>query len=415
MNGEQQLPDTNQSWWQLSVIQLAGWMSLPTLATSILILQVNSFLGAILTIIVGNAILWFIRLGIVSMSHEKRQSTLDISKDYLGNFGSYFIAVLLLVSTLAWYITQMTVASRTLTHLITFEENDEINQFIQVSVFLGLVSTFLCMEGIVLLRRLATFAFPLLFLSFLIVFILLPEKAPHANGNPLSLAGLTLVLATNLGISSDYPTFFRHSKSWADSIKALILIQLISIILGILSLYFGSLILKTFEINESLALSSDSYVFYYALILFISLSVITANVANVYSASVGWEVLAPKALVGRKEYLILGLGLTILFILFSNFVSLDYLLTLSETSLVHLCIILILGYLVSKWFGKPTTPVQIVYFIAWLLATASYFVQVTLFPKISAVELGFFVILFVVIFSFGVMRLTGHLSLNMKR
>lgn len=347
MEQEQKLPDIHQSWGQLTVIQLAGWMSLPTLATSILILQVNSFLGSILTIIVGNAILWFIRLGIVAMSHEKRQSTLDISRDYLGNFGSYFIAVLLLVSTLAWYITQTTVASRTITHLITFEENNEINQFIQVSVFLGLVSTFLCMEGIVLLRRLATFALPLLFLSFLIVFILLPERAPHTNGNPLSLAGLTLVLATNLGISSDYPTFFRHSKSWEDSIKALIIIQLVSIILGILSLYFGSLILKTFEINEPLVLSSDSYTFYYALILFISLSVITANVANVYSASVGWEVLAPKALVGRKEYLILGLGLTILFILFSNFVSLDFLLTLSETSLVHLCIILVLGYIYS--------------------------------------------------------------------
>ncbi len=52
------LPDSHQSVWQLAAIQMAGWTSLPILATSIAVLQKNSFLGAALTIFVGNTILW---------------------------------------------------------------------------------------------------------------------------------------------------------------------------------------------------------------------------------------------------------------------------------------------------------------------------------------------------------------------
>ncbi len=68
----------------------------------------------------------------------------------------------------------------------------------------------------------------------------------------------------------------------------------------------------------------------FSLIVFVFLSVICANVANVYSASVGWEVLAPSALVGRKEYLILGLGLTVIFIFVSNLFSVELLLNSSR-------------------------------------------------------------------------------------
>src|SRR5882672_6201963 len=110
-----ELPDITQSSWQLAAIQLSGWKSLPIVATSLLILQKNTFLGVIFTVIVGNAILWFLRLGILSMSHTHRKSTLDISRDYLGHFGSYFIAILLIASTFAWFITQTTAASDALT------------------------------------------------------------------------------------------------------------------------------------------------------------------------------------------------------------------------------------------------------------------------------------------------------------
>ena len=364
------LPDTQQTFWQLSVIQLSGWISLPILAASIIILQTNSFLGSVLTIIVGNAILWFLRLAIVMMSHKKRQSTLDVARDYLGKKGSYFIGVLLVASTLAWFVAQTTAASSALTRLISINESPDIDQFIQMSVFLGIVSTFLCMEGMKLLRKVATICFPFLIVAFFIVLFTLPAKSLEGNGNPTSLAGLTLVLANNLGITSDLPTFFRHSRSLVDSIKGLTIVQVVSVGLGICSLYFGSILNLGFNIDDQAVLSSGNNLLRIGLIVFVFFSVICANVANVYSASVGWEVIAPKALVGRKEYLIIGLGLTTIFILVSKVISTDYLLEVSDSSLVNLCIVLIMGYLFSRSVGRSPSPIeQVFYFLGWLVST----------------------------------------------
>ena len=212
--------------------------------------------------------------------------------------------------------------------------------------------------------------------NYFLIFFSIPLQTTVQNTNPLSLAGLTLVLATNLGLSSDLPTFFRHSESWNTSVKSLLIIQLVSVGLGLLSLYFGSLINHGFEVNETLVMGSGSSVLRIALISYLFISVICANVANVYSASVGWEILAPKAFLGRKEYLILGLTLTTIFILLSNLIPLDFLLAASDISLVNLCIILVIGSMITKRLkAKPNVYLQGTYFLAWLIPTLLTFFQ----------------------------------------
>jgi purine-cytosine permease-like protein len=374
MSHTQELPDAHQTYWQLAAIQLSGWTSLPILATSLLLLQTNSFLGSILTLIVGNAVLWFIRLGLIAMSHSKRQSTLDISREYLSDFGAFFISVLLLLSTYAWYLTQTTTASSTLIRLFSLHESPQIDQFTQMSVFLGILSAFLCMQGMPLLRKISSFCFPILILLFMCLLFTLPA-ASTPNLHATSLSGLGLVLATNLGITSDFPTFFRHSKSWEDSIKALTIVQIFSLAIAICSLYFGSIIHGNIEISARLALQNPLLRF--SLLGFVFLSVICANVANVYSASVGWEVLAPKALIGRKEYLILGLILTSCFILFAKIIPTEFLLSWTDASLVNLTLVLIVGYILlrlSKSF--PSKQEQMIYLFSWALASLLNFFHI---------------------------------------
>ena len=371
--------------------------------TSVLILETNSVLGAMLTIVLGNAILWFIRLFIIMMSHDDRKSTLDISRDYLGSFGGYCIAVLLLFSTLIWYVAQTTAASKTLTCLAVIKENPQIDQFTQISVFLGIASAFLCMNGISILKRLCTYSLPFLILAFVFVLFSIPDLSLKGNGNALSLSGLSMVLATNLGITSDMPTFFRHSRSWDTSIKALTLIQIISLVLGLLSLYFGAIINQHFEVHKSL-LSAESNLFSAALIFFVFLSVLCANVANVYSASVGWELVAPKALIGRKEYLILGLGLTTIFILIFDLFPLEAVLHASDSSLVNLCLVLLFGYLISRYLKRPVSFFdKVTYFTAWFLATCLDVLQLVSPQKIAPDSLlfNFMLILAVLFLSFA--------------
>ncbi|MBX3718715.1 MAG: hypothetical protein KF898_03595 [Parachlamydiales bacterium] len=365
-----ELTDTHQSIWQLSVIQLSGWMSLPILATSVLILQVNTFYGAIMTIIVGNAVLWFIRLGIIMMSHRGRQSTLDISRAYLGDRGAYIIGALLLVSTLAWFIAQTTGASKTLVHLIDIREAPGINQFIQMSVLLGIASTFLCMEGITALRKLTMLAFPFIVVAFIVALFVVPFEIPKDGTQELSLAGIGLVLGAHLGITSDLPTFFRHSRSLRTSVAALTIIQLVSLALAICGLYFGAIMQEGFAINSAVVLGTGNESLRFSLIILVFLSVICANVANVYSASVGWEVIAPSALVGRKEYLILGLGLTTVFIMVSDLLSVELLLEASDSALVNLCMILVLGYVLGRILKRaPSSFDKHTYLAAWFLST----------------------------------------------
>ncbi len=404
------LTDTHQTFWQLAIIQLAGWTSLPILATSIIILQNNSFYGSIMTIIIGNAIVWFVRLGIIAMARKDRRSTMDLAKIYFGNFGSYFIAILLLISTVSWFVTQTTTASKTLTRLINIVENPAIDQFSQVSVLLGMVSAFLCMEGMVLLRKISTICFPILLIIFFIIIFQISDPTSANNYNSFSLTGLTLVLSTNLGITSDLPTFFRHSQSWSQSIKALTVIQIFSLALGVLSLYFGSFLGSDFGINDQYILNSKNEILRFSLIIFVFLSVICANVANVYSASVGWELVAPSALIGRKEYLILGLVLTTIFILFSNIFPIDLMLNISDSSMVNLCIVFILAFLITGWQRKsPDLFKKWSYFAAWLVSSLINLLQACdiLSNQFSTVFLGFITIA-VTLFSLFGLRLLLH-------
>jgi purine-cytosine permease-like protein len=373
-----ELPDREQTAWQLAVIQLSGWTSLPILATSIILLEKNSFLGAALTIIVGNALLWFLRLGIIAMSFAKKQSTLDIAREYLGEAGNYSIAILLLGATLVWFTAQTATASSSITQLLAINENAEIDQFSQVSVLMGLISTLFCMGGMVVLRKLSTISFPILVLLFFAIVFSLPNLPTSQTAMPLSLSGLTLVLSTNLGTTADLPTFFRHSQSWRASLIGLTWIQLISIFLGICSLYLGAVLQSGFQINQGAIISSGSALLRFSLIGFVFISTLCANVSNVYSASVGWELIAPKALVGRKEYFILGLMLTTIFILVSGGGGIEVQwLQICDNALVNLCLVLIGGFIISRRVGKlPNLFEQLTYFAAWLIASVINSLQV---------------------------------------
>lgn len=231
---------------------------------------------------------------------------------------------------------------------------------------------------------------------------------PTGGSATITLTGLGLVLGTNLGITSDLPTFFRHSDSWLTSIKALTIVQLISIGLGLCSLYFVGILEGNFGIKETVVLAAGNEWLRIALIVFVFFTVISANVANVYSASVGWEVVAPKALVGSREYLILGLGLTTVFILVSNIFSLEFLLEVTDSSLVNLCLVLILGYLISRWKGRlPNAYEQMTYFAAWAVSTVFNVLQYSrvMAGQISPLIVGLLLILVIVFSSFSSCRL----------
>jgi purine-cytosine permease-like protein len=368
-NHRYKITDLKQSWWQLAAIQLAGVSSLPILTGSILIIQNSNFLSAILSLILANILLWLIRVLVVNMSFKKRKSAIDISRDYFGNFGSYFIAILLLLSTFAWFIMQTTLASNSLNYLIPIEENLGINRFVQMGILIGILSTLFCMNGIKMIKWVSVIAFPLLFIAFIGIFFTANPSLPSKTVSGISLSGIPIILTTNLGITVDIPTFFRHSNSKKDSINAITLIQILSFLIGIGGLFLSFIVEPWFGITTNNKLLLNNFLLKNFLIIFIFISAICANISNVYSSSVGWELIAP-ILAGRKEYLILGLSLTMGFILIAKIFSLELLANLTDYSLINLTFVLIIGYL---WYlivkRSPNSQEKFSYFIAWIIAT----------------------------------------------
>ncbi|MGE3557142.1 MAG: hypothetical protein AB7M93_29985 [Candidatus Obscuribacterales bacterium] len=399
------LPDTHQNAWSLASIQLAGATSLPVLAASVLLLQQNNLATSLLTLLAANVLLFFIRLGIVYMSYGHRASTLDIAKDYVGNLGSYPIAILLIASTIAWYTAQTTLASNSLTNLIPLPEIPGINRFIQIAALLGIVSTLLCMEGIVVLKWLSLISFPILLLAFLGAIFTTPNPTLTDGPITLSFPGLGIVLGTNLGVTADLPTFFRHSASRRTSVYALLIIQVFSLLIGIGGLYIATILNPWFGISN--APLDAVHPLRTLLIILIFISVICANVVNVYSASVGWELVAP-ALAGRKEYLLLGLGLTTIFILVANIFSMNFLLNATDNGLVNLCLILLVGYVIRLLTKHPPSLfLQMTYLLAWLASTTLNTLQFfnVLLGNNSPLVIGFGVILAVVGIGLAVQKL----------
>ncbi len=386
----QNLTDANQSSWQMAFIQLAGIINLPYLSSSILLTQRYSFYSALVTVIIGNLILWIIRFGLVKISFNKRKSTLDITHDCFGRIGAYIISFALLLDALAWFFIHTSVASNLLASFFNFRSFSETNHFIQLSIIIGVTSTALCMEGMKSLRILASVAFPLLLITFVGTLMSASSSTtPYVDaiskdlGGSFSLGGISLVLSSSLGSTVDLPTFFRHRRSWQDSINALTIFQVASLLIGIGALFLAQMIHVGLESGEyEVKIFSDQQKYFLSIFLFIS--AIYANVYNVYSSSVGWEVVAPKSLVGRKEYMIIGLALTIFFISFYNMFSLHGLLDIADSSMMNLCIVLFCFFLTCKIAYKSrNVKEKCLYLLAWLIASAFNMLQVFHYGFIS--------------------------------
>jgi purine-cytosine permease-like protein len=392
------LTDLNQSWWQLAAIQLTGVTSLPIITSSIILIKNNNFMSSIITLIIANILLWIIRLLIVNLSYKDRKSSIDISLEYFGKLGTYFIAILLLLSTFAEFVMQNTLASNALSYLTKIEANLGVNRFIQISVLIGILSTLFCMNGIKIIKWISIVFIPILFFSIIGILFTSDLKFPTGTIKDFSLSGLPLILTINLAVTIDIPTFFRHSKSKKDSINAIAAIQIISFLIGVAGLFLSTLIAPWFGLNTDNTILTNGFYLKSFLIIFIFISAISANITNVYSSSVGWELLAP-ILAGKKEYLILGLSLTLGFILIANIISLEILANLTDYALINLAFTIITAYtFFLRTKRKPFLYEKLSYFAAWVISIIFNFLQIygIILKTISPLITGFVLVISII-------------------
>lgn len=336
------IPDGHQNFWQLASIQIAT-IGLPGTIIGGHLAKEYGVGTAIVSVLIGNLLLWVIGLVIVLMSVQKRSNAIENVGDYLGRWGAMLASLILTVVFLIWYPINLGYAAAAIDSFSnTFEERQTL-----LSVAFGIFIALLSMGGIRLIRIICTVAFPILLLFLIYLFFITKNQIVWSGSWKVSFLATASVIAVILSGIVNLPTFFRHSRSKSHSIFALSLMtifvslfQTLTICIGISDPagFFPKALISNNSIYPSLAL------------LFIVAFSVCVNLGNIYFTSAVLDVFAPslKKLLGAGRYALIGLIGSAIFVMpqwyFFNFMELE---KIAEGFIACLDIILMIAFLVK--------------------------------------------------------------------
>jgi cytosine permease len=332
-------PDHNQNFWQLTCIQSAA-QSIPSIIMGGIIAQKFGVNAAISSIFIGNLIAWLIGLSIISMAAKERKNAVENTKEYLGKSGSLLMSMTLLIAFFSWYVLEIQAATLSLTPFLTMHTGFSP---VLLGTISGVVIAFISIGGIRLIKWIAVSAFPLIFF-FWLYSIFSSDNLTFEGSWELSLSAIFIITSLSLPGMVNLPTFFRHSKSQADSLLALTLITIFDMLFQLFSVF--TKITTPSEILTKLQLTQNGN-FQIALTLaFIILSLLCLNLVNIYYSSAALQELNKK-FAGPKSYLFVGLIGTILYTLSQNFPFMQFLENMTNNFIANIGVVLILSFLVS--------------------------------------------------------------------
>jgi hypothetical protein len=323
--------------------------------------------AAIVSIVIGNAILWLIGLSIVSMS-KKNEHAIENIKDALGKVPCYFAAIIWVFSFIFWYTLQIKGAMQ------GFQDADPSLTRTQVTAFgplLGLLAALISLSGIQGIRKLTYYALPfmLLYLFYILGFsIFTTPYAKYVRSSSLiSLPSILIVILFWIAATVNLPTVFRNSLSHVDSVVGLSFATIIRTFIQISGIFWGT---------AGFAAQSSPSLFAF----FILISYLISNFLNIYFASAVWDTLLPKYRF-RSEYFLVGLFGTSAYLasfLISEKYNMQFILEIAEFILLNflsiLGIVLVITYLIRITITHRERPFEKMWgALCWLIGCCSSF------------------------------------------
>lgn len=344
-----QFPERNQNFWQLTCIQSASQSISAMLIGGALSRQYGPKM-AILSICVGNLILWIIGLGVISMAAKERKNAIENVKGFLGKGSSIAMAIILIVAFLSWYMLEIQSSMATLAPLFPSGSNFILPL---LGGAFGILIAILSMGGIRIIRKVCVMAFPFL-LGFVLYEIFTSDLSIIESGSwGLSFSGIVTVVAITLAGTVNLPTFFRHSHSRADSFLALTLMTFFFILFQVSSIF-------TTMINPADVLASNSSPIYHiAVFIFVALALIALNLINIYFAAAGFELLFPRLGAGKGN-LIVGLIGTVIYVVLQNPEKMVFLEEIGDNFLANLGVVLLISYLIKAAIKHRTITSELI-------------------------------------------------------
>lgn len=333
------LQDTHQSFWQMASIQ-GACIGIPLMLIGGQIAQEDGPGSALISILVGNLLLWIIGFILVSMSFPGRKTIIETVGFFLGKPGAIIASLILLISFFSWYMFLIKHATNALdeqlkSYFVWWEDYS-----IRLAVFLGLLSALLSIGGIRLIKRLSVVLFP--YILFFIFFTLFTATtwADFEGSWSLSFHGIIIVFSIVLSGIINLPTFFRHGKSKPHALLALTLTILFLTLFESIPILLNISTPEDFFRVHDLNLGNTSYVV--LITLFVVFTFMMGGLTSIYFASAGWEMIVPHKW-SDKEYVIIGLLGTVSFTFLQIYAHMQLLIFSLESFILNLGAILVLS------------------------------------------------------------------------
>lgn len=280
-----------QNFLQLTSVQAGGAICLPMFLIGHTLEKKVGLPSSLIALFLGNFLLFVIALVTAYFGAKYRQSTAEIIRSLFGKRGAILFSVGMSLSLLGWFSIQLNVMTMGLQELLIIPKGFEI----YINLMLGLIIALVALKGSKGMCALANISMPILVAMIaLAVSQALGNDIVETESLPITLGGLSLVLASAIGAVIDLPTFFRESRSQKDALiaTALLFLFVIPLIEGV-GIYLS---VKTGDGNIIAALTgnSSSPLLKAFAALFVLFAGWTTNQANLYSATVSSQVIFPK-------------------------------------------------------------------------------------------------------------------------
>ena len=279
----------NQNWIALTAVQVGGAICLPVLLIGFEISRQFGLRAAIISILIGNALLFALAMIGAKMSADSDRTTVEHAGMHLGQTAKKLFAVIITLSMCVWFAIQAQMMAQDVLHMLP------VLPFVTESTVAFMITAIIiycAMSGIKSIEKLATIAVPLLVATMIAAVYQGAGNVPAQVDTPslLTSGGLSLVLATSIAAVIDLPTFFRHALNKKESYKAAAATFLIGIPLVE---FMGALLSHTTQASSLIdaLYCFEGSIWKIWILLFILLAGWTTNNANAYSASMSIKAL----------------------------------------------------------------------------------------------------------------------------
>jgi purine-cytosine permease-like protein len=289
----------NQNFFHLFCIQAVAIGTPPIVVGKQLAEQYGAS-TAICSIIIGNLILWMIGLAIISMVYQRHINAIENIETYIGKWGGFVFAFILVVAFLDWYAIEIDVSLKGLSTLTKINDLPSRGLVVRMGAVLGILGALLAIGGIRLLKWLTVIGFPFL-TGYCLFVVLFSDYSLLSNWEwGVSFAGILMTILALLPGVINLPTFFRHSRSKPDSFLAL------TIMVILYAFYESSAIWMNFSDNLDFISLHPSSLMLITTSVFLVLTCMASNLLNIYLASACYETFIPH-FQGTKGHAIMGL------------------------------------------------------------------------------------------------------------